>query len=103
MGGTEVTITDFGEKFHKIENQLHSKRKRAEEYLKFISNENETNLKDTFCHLKFDMSEKEVLSLAAKVRVFCQEDMKAFAFLSLYLQRSVANNLESKTWEAVEK
>ena len=71
MGGTEVYITDFGEKLHKIENQLHFKRKRAEEYLKFISNGNEANPKDTFCNLNFDLSEEEVLSLAAKVRVFC--------------------------------
>ena len=49
------------------------------------------------------MSEEEVLNLAAEVRTFCQEDMKAFAFLSLYLQISVAKSLESKTWETVEK
>ena len=38
--GTELTITDFGDKFHKIENQLHFKRKRAEKYLKFITDDN---------------------------------------------------------------
>jgi hypothetical protein len=49
------------------------------------------------------LSEDEVLRLAAKVRIFCQKDMKAFAFLSLYLQRSVAKSLEVKTWETVEE
>jgi hypothetical protein len=56
-----------------------------------------------FTNLKFDLSEDEVLKLAAKVKTFCQEDMNAFAFLSLYLQRSVAKNLEIKTWDTVEK
>jgi len=56
-----------------------------------------------FWDLKFDLSEEEVFQLAAKVRTFCQEDMKAFAFLSLYLQISVAKLLESKPWKDVEK
>ena len=56
-----------------------------------------------FWDLKFDLSADEVLKLAAKVRVFCQEDMRAFAFLSLYLQMSVAKSLESFNWKEVEE
>jgi hypothetical protein len=105
VGETEVGITDFGEMFHKIENKLHFKRKRAQEYLKFISEDDESTLSKevSFLNLKHDLSQEEVLEVASKTRIFCQGDMKAFAFLSLYLQISVAKSLESESWERVEQ
>jgi hypothetical protein len=46
----------------------------------------------------FDLSEEETMKVAAKVRTFCQNDMSAFAFLSLYLQISVTKELEKATF-----
>jgi hypothetical protein len=37
---------------------------------------------------------KRPLKFAAKVRTFCQDNMNAFAFISLYLHISVTKELE---------
>ena len=52
-----------------------------------------------FTELKFDLSKQETLKVAAKVRTFCQDDLAAFAFISLYLQISLTKKVETQTFE----
>ena len=52
-----------------------------------------------FSDLKFDLSKQETFKVAAKVRTFCQDNLAAFAFISLYFQISLTKKVETQTFE----
>jgi hypothetical protein len=56
-----------------------------------------------FTEFQFNLNEKEVFDLFAMVRQFCQNNMDAFAFITLYFQIGIKKLLKIQSFKTVEE
>ncbi len=86
---------ETGKKLEAMRQRIKHRRPQATEYLKLIKE---------FTSYKVDFS--DIKTIAKKVHDFCQNDMNAFSFITLYLIHSANEQLNknpSSLFEIIEK
>ena len=84
----------IAEQFQKFETKIHFKHKYCLRFCKFITR---NYFQVQFDQLNFDMTRKEVGSLTSQVRTFCNQNLSAFAFITLYFQVALSKGFDNSS------